>query len=66
MGRGVLWMVGGLRAGTDNHSGFPGDTDFSVQHPLHSTHSLLCPHQSLLSPDRVDPWPRVMGVSSFV
>lgn len=65
MGKGV--MGGRLRAGTDNHSGFPGDPDFSVQHPppLH-THTPLCPHQSLLSPDRVDPWPRVMGVSSFV
>ncbi len=52
---------GELWAGTDNRSGCPGDTNFSVQHP----HPAL-PHQSLFSPDRADQWPRVMVVSSFV
>lgn len=55
-------VVGGeLWAGTDNQSGCPGDTNFSVRHP----HPAL-PHQSLFRPDRADQWPRVMVVSSFV
>lgn len=59
---------GGLWAGTDNRSGFPGDTNFSVQGsplPGYHHHPAL-PHQSPFSPDRADQWPRVMVVCPFV
>lgn len=65
-----LWMGwdGELWAGTDNQSGFPGDTNFSVQGsplPGYHHHPAL-PHQSPFSPDRADQWPRVMVVCPFV
>lgn len=59
-----------LWAGTDNQSGFPGDTNFSVQGTLSPPHNYhhppALPHQSPFSPDRADQWPRVMVVCPFV
>lgn len=59
-----------LWAGTDNQSGFPGDTNFSVQGtppaPRNYHHPPALPHQSPFSPDRADQWPRVMVVCPFV
>lgn len=59
---------GELWAGTDNQSGFPGDTNFSVHgSPLPGYHHYRAlPHQSPFSPDRADQWPRVMVVCPFV